>query len=262
MSTVKTEQQVAALIAKARQVRPSAAQLEQVEHMLGSAVAPLPAGPEVLGQVASTAAAGAGHTVASMWVAKIGIVLAVGGGAAAGATWLVHSEPMSVRPVSVPSVASGSRTPNAVAASAPAAVESVAEPPVPSEVVSEPAAEPSSGVSQAQSERSSGRTEWLASAAASSEAWRTEALIVDRARAMVSRDARRALVLLSQHRRQFPNGKLAPEREVLEIEALGRLGRNKEAQQRADAFEKSNPGSALQPRVNSLVGRGGIAVPK
>jgi hypothetical protein len=49
--------------------------------------------------------------------------------------------------------------------------------------------------------------------------------------------------LLDEHAARFPDGLLAPEREVLRIELLRRLGRKAEADQRLQEFERRYPNS-------------------
>jgi hypothetical protein len=52
-----------------------------------------------------------------------------------------------------------------------------------------------------------------------------------------------ALRLLEEHAQRFPDGQLGPEREVLRIEALRKLGRTAEANERMRAFEARYPKS-------------------
>jgi hypothetical protein len=67
-------------------------------------------------------------------------------------------------------------------------------------------------------------------------------LLFDARRAMPS-DAARALRLLEEHEKHYPNGRLVPEREVLAIEALRSLGRKAEADARLRRFEARYPDS-------------------
>lgn len=78
-----------------------------------------------------------------------------------------------------------------------------------------------------------------------------EVALLDRARA--SSDPATSLAILAEHARTFPNGKLAPEREVFAIEALLRAGRTDEARARGDAFVKAQPESAHAARVKALL---------
>jgi len=59
--------------------------------------------------------------------------------------------------------------------------------------------------------------------------------------------------LEKQNRREFPNGKLAEEREALMVEALVEAGRNGEAKARGAEFKKSYPKSILAPAVNDAL---------
>jgi len=63
-----------------------------------------------------------------------------------------------------------------------------------------------------------------------------------------------ALAKANEHRRRYPDGLLAQEREVIAVEALEKLGRGAEADQRANAFVKRYPGSSHISRLSTLVG--------
>jgi hypothetical protein len=56
-------------------------------------------------------------------------------------------------------------------------------------------------------------------------------------------DPRSVLRLAAEHARRFPDGVLAPEREVLAIEALRALGRNDQAEERLRKFRATYPDS-------------------
>jgi hypothetical protein len=71
----------------------------------------------------------------------------------------------------------------------------------------------------------------------------SEASLVLSARRQLRTDASRALVSLDQHASLYPQGLLAPEREVLAIEALRKVGRNTEAEQRLVRFRAQYPDS-------------------
>jgi hypothetical protein len=78
--------------------------------------------------------------------------------------------------------------------------------------------------------------------------------LLDRARAHAAQ-GEPALVLeeVEQHRRQFPHGRLAEEREALAIRALLALGRVDEAHARAAAFRARYPNSFLTPVIDSAL---------
>jgi len=77
----------------------------------------------------------------------------------------------------------------------------------------------------------------------------SEAELLEQARAALKSDPSRALQRANEHARRFPHGVLVQEREVLAIQALRRLGRDAEAERRAEAFAKAFPGSAFQRQL-------------
>jgi hypothetical protein len=81
----------------------------------------------------------------------------------------------------------------------------------------------------------------------------SEAALLEQARRVLNSSPSSALLLANQHRARFPNGVLTQEREVIAIEALRRLHRNGEADQRAAGFSKAFPGSAHQRMVDEVV---------
>lgn len=79
-----------------------------------------------------------------------------------------------------------------------------------------------------------------------------EVTLLQQARRNASSDAKVALQFLEEHKRLYPQGTLSPEREVLAIELLRALGRDRDAEQRARAFQQQYPGSVYTPRVLRL----------
>jgi hypothetical protein len=75
---------------------------------------------------------------------------------------------------------------------------------------------------------------------------------LDQARQSLSTNPARALALTEEHRRRFPRGALAQEREVIAIDALGRLGRGGEADRRSKAFGAQNPGTIHRRTVTEV----------
>lgn len=71
----------------------------------------------------------------------------------------------------------------------------------------------------------------------------SEAHLLSRARASLATDPARSLALLAQHERLYPRGALAEEREVLEVRALQKTGRDQAAAQEAAEFRKQHPDS-------------------
>jgi hypothetical protein len=86
------------------------------------------------------------------------------------------------------------------------------------------------------------------------KAERSEVALLHEARRLSSRQPTAALELLHEHSERFPNGLLTPEREVLSIEVLRRLGRTAEAAQRLQQFEARYPKSIHLPRLHGSSG--------
>ncbi|HKP57187.1 MAG TPA: hypothetical protein VJV78_10715 [Polyangiales bacterium] len=80
-----------------------------------------------------------------------------------------------------------------------------------------------------------------------------ELQLLMRARRVVRSAPARALALTSEHAAQYPSGAFAEEREVLAIEALRRLGQQREATERAKAFGARFPRSAHRERVEGAL---------
>jgi hypothetical protein len=79
-----------------------------------------------------------------------------------------------------------------------------------------------------------------------------EAALLQRAHIAYARhDFSAALTLVEQHRRRFPKGPLAEEREALRVESLVGAGLADEARRRAAAFAARFPRSVLLPRVDA-----------
>lgn len=80
-----------------------------------------------------------------------------------------------------------------------------------------------------------------------------ESRLLSAARAALSTDPKKALALTEQHRAKFPRGTLTQEREVIAIQALAKLGKQSDADRRADRFGKDYPDSAHKDRVQGSV---------
>jgi len=83
-----------------------------------------------------------------------------------------------------------------------------------------------------------------------------EVRLIGAAQQAVRTEARQALELTGEHRRRFPDGVLAQEREVLAIEALVRLGRSRSARQRAADFIRLHPSSSYRVRIGAALQAG------
>jgi len=76
---------------------------------------------------------------------------------------------------------------------------------------------------------------------------------LDAARGLLDHDAASALAQAQAHAVRFPNGALAAERELIAVDALHRLGRQAEAEARANAVLRRYPGSLYRERLRSLL---------
>ena len=81
----------------------------------------------------------------------------------------------------------------------------------------------------------------------------SEGALLLQARRYLASDPASALALTDDAARRFSDGPLAPEREVLAIEALARMGRAAEARTRLTAFRARYPQSPHLARLDSLV---------
>lgn len=80
------------------------------------------------------------------------------------------------------------------------------------------------------------------------ESYAAELRLLQRAQSdYASRDFAGALVLVAEHGRQFPDGRLAEEREALRVRSLAAVGRGDEARRALAAFVRRFPASAFLP---------------
>jgi hypothetical protein len=77
--------------------------------------------------------------------------------------------------------------------------------------------------------------------------------LVDAARDELPTAPARALAALDTHRREFPRGQLAAEREFLAVEALRRMNRIDEARRRAVELQDRYPSSSYAARASRLL---------
>lgn len=79
--------------------------------------------------------------------------------------------------------------------------------------------------------------------------------LVERARMALARgDATAALDAIDRHAKEFPNGRLAEEREALAVQALVAASRTDSARARAARFRERFPRSVFLPAVESAIG--------
>jgi len=80
-----------------------------------------------------------------------------------------------------------------------------------------------------------------------------EVPLIDAARSDVATSPSRALAALETHRREFPHGQLAAEREFLTVQALLQMNRMAEAKQRAAELGSRHPTSSYAARAARLI---------
>jgi hypothetical protein len=87
--------------------------------------------------------------------------------------------------------------------------------------------------------------------ATAQESYAAELDLLARAQvACASREFSNALVLVAEHGRKFPNGRLAEEREALRVRALEGAGRTDEARRASAAFASRFPRSIMLPSLS------------
>jgi hypothetical protein len=90
----------------------------------------------------------------------------------------------------------------------------------------------------------------LAGSAHAPESYAAELELLERAQAAYAgRDFLGALVVISEHARRFPGGRLAEEREALRVRSLAGSGHPDEARRASGAFGERFPRSVLLPRL-------------
>jgi len=82
------------------------------------------------------------------------------------------------------------------------------------------------------------------------ESYAAELDLLQRAHAAyVGRSFSNALAIVAEHRRRFPSGRLAEEREALRVRSLAASGRTEEARRVVETFAGQFPHSVLLPRL-------------
>ena len=85
----------------------------------------------------------------------------------------------------------------------------------------------------------------------------SEASLIGRAHRQLQDNPGEALALTKTHRKLYPSGVLAPEREVIAIEALSRLGKSQAAEKRAQSYRAEQPHSIHELRLRKALGDAG-----
>jgi hypothetical protein len=166
--------------------------------------------------------------------------LAIAGLVAGGWYWFGTPEPPSARTTALPSSA-----PPAV--TAPAEVSSGGSAPIALPVADAPAPATHQNVDDsAPASRPS--------ASASRESGPDEVQLLVRARQANARgDYNAVLVLVDEHERTYPAGRLTEEREVLRVKALVALGRLDQARRAGAKFHRRFPRSVLLRKVDEML---------
>jgi hypothetical protein len=89
-----------------------------------------------------------------------------------------------------------------------------------------------------------------------------EIQLLEEARRRLASEPAQAHRVLLEHERRFPGGQLRIEREFLLIDALARLGRRGDAEERARALEVQAPASLYGERLDQILGRSGKKTPE
>jgi hypothetical protein len=79
-----------------------------------------------------------------------------------------------------------------------------------------------------------------------------ETELLERSRAMLGTNPSGALALVQEHAKRFPRGKLAIERQLIEVDGLQRSGRVAEARARIAVLQSKLEGSIYEPRLKQL----------
>jgi len=180
--------------------------------------------------------------VGSRWLAAVTV------GIATAAAWAAVRDGRR-KPVSMPaSFDSVQHSPSAISPREPRARDAEEVPPEAS-----PPAIPSS----ADSARHGARRLGPASSSrrtARDDGYDVELRVLEPARSAMARgELATALAAIAEHKRRFPAGKLAEEREALRIKALLGLGHEDMARAAAAEFRNTFPTSVLLPRVEEMV---------
>jgi RNA polymerase sigma-70 factor (ECF subfamily) len=199
----------------------------------GTSIAAVASGTATSGSTGGIAAIASGTATAARtvpaWIAGIAGTTLLAGGFVVGRFTAPAREPAPPAPVA-------SAAPSAELVEPPTAVETVPEPAAPTASArAKPVAKPAAAAPTAPGHGNA------------------EHLLVDRARAGLRRGLHdEALVTLMRHAREFPDGDLAEERDVLLIEAYQRLGQTALAKKSVTRYRERHPNGVLRARVDAL----------
>lgn len=231
------EHELQELVAHAKQDLPTPSRLNTLATKLGPILAgsALVAAPSATGVAAGkTAATAAAQATLGATALKVGGAAVLAATIAGGSYWALSDAhaPPPPRAATSPTRPAALPTPSAVS-TAPASSTPETQPTAPPEAPSSAPVAP--------------RQRPVPAARPAAD----ESALLRQAQAQLKSNPARALALTHEHRRQFPRGALAQEREVIAIDALARLGQGSEAQKRARDFDERYPGSAHRRKVES-----------
>jgi hypothetical protein len=82
-----------------------------------------------------------------------------------------------------------------------------------------------------------------------------ETRLLNEAHLALATHPKTALLLAQDHARRYPRGQLGAERELIEIQALVKLGRLREAEARGRALRRTAPNSIYEERLDEILER-------
>lgn len=231
------------LLQGAREDMPTESQLKRVATRLGPLLGGAAVGTAAGAGAASTSGATASATGGAAVAIKVGAALVAAGVIGGGAIWF------ATRPGALPPSHDKHAAPVAAPATPARAEHRQAATPAATSVPEQtlPAAPEHAAPKAAQQPKPAKASPPAEKAAPS------EASLLQAAQSALKTDPHRALALVDEHRRLYPNGALSQEREVIAIEALSRLGRSKEAKEKAKDFKQRYPDSAHESKVGATL---------
>ncbi|HVU51617.1 MAG TPA: hypothetical protein VHL80_13070 [Polyangia bacterium] len=208
---------------------------EELRDLFRSAVKPAPPSPAVGAMLSSriaglAAAPAAPPVLAKVLVGLLGGTLALGGVVGYRVRHVEPATPAVGAPTPV-------RAPSPVRASTPALIPPAVPPPPPATAAPARAAPP----------------RLSAAPGAGDDGLAGEERVLNEAHEALASSPRRALALARGHARRYPRGQLFAERELIEIEALVKLGRHREAEALARVLRETAPNNIYEDRLDELL---------
>jgi hypothetical protein len=139
------------------------------------------------------------------------------------------------------------RAPSAFSAAPPTPVAPVPPP--------EPALAPVPAVPSARAEAARQPASLAPTRGEAQDALVGEARLLNEAHQALANNPKKAFLLAQDHERRYPRGQLAAERELIQIQALVKLGRQREAEARGRALRRTAPNSIYDQRLDEILQR-------